>query len=101
MPRRKLHWTQTQRGRRIMRRNARRKHRLARETQTTAVVATKGAVRHEPEAPCLDTHVAYLFGKVETLVEYYASSNGLSYAALATGVSRLLHHHERGKVVGA
>lgn len=37
-------------------------------------------------------HVSYIFGKVETIIEYYARSNGVPYAALAEGVAGLLRH---------
>ncbi|HEX9430870.1 MAG TPA: hypothetical protein VF944_10880 [Candidatus Bathyarchaeia archaeon] len=39
-------------------------------------------------------HIAYLFGKVETIIEHYASSAGVPRAALASGVGRLLQGKE-------
>lgn len=40
----------------------------------------------------LEAHAAYLFGKCETIIEYYASSNGIPQQALAERVSTLLRH---------
>ena len=37
-------------------------------------------------------HISYIFGKVETIIEYYARSNGVPYATLAEGVAGLLRH---------
>lgn len=35
-------------------------------------------------------HISYLFGKVETIIEHYAASAGVSRSALASGVGSLL-----------
>jgi len=37
-------------------------------------------------------HVSYIYGKVETIIEYYARSNGVPYSTLAEGVASLLRH---------
>ena len=42
------------------------------------------------QAPQLDAHVSYLFGRCEVEIEHYANSNGLSKSALAEGVAALL-----------
>lgn len=40
----------------------------------------------------LDSHAAYIFGKVETIIEYYANSNRISKPALTERVASLLRH---------
>lgn len=40
----------------------------------------------------VDNHIAYLYGKVETILEHYAHSNGVPFTTLAHGVARLLQH---------
>ncbi len=37
-------------------------------------------------------HISYLYGKVETIIEYYARSNGVPFSTLAEGVASLLRH---------
>jgi hypothetical protein len=49
----------------------------------------------------LEAHVAYLYGRTEVELERYAHSNGLSFAALAAGVAKLLQGGEGRQVVGA
>lgn len=46
-------------------------------------------------------HTAYVFGKVETLIEHYADSAGISRPALALGVAELIQRKEGRKVLGA
>lgn len=41
-------------------------------------------------------HVSYLFGKVETIIEYYANSNSIPVSALTEGVASLLQHKKGG-----
>ncbi len=49
----------------------------------------------------LDTHAAYLFGKTEALIEYYAAGAGVPRAALALRVAELLRRKEGGSVLGS
>jgi hypothetical protein len=41
-------------------------------------------------------HVSYLYGKVETIIEYYSHSNGLPFPTLASGVAALLRSKAGG-----
>lgn len=52
------------------------------------------------QAPALAEHIAYLAGKVETLLEYYARGNGLPESALAGGVASFIQHQARRPVLG-
>lgn len=51
-------------------------------------------VKHGSSKKGIEEHVAYLYGKVETIIEYYASSNGISQSSLASGVASLLRGKE-------
>lgn len=42
------------------------------------------------EAHTLEGEIKYLYGKVETLIEFRAHSNGIPFATLAEGVANLL-----------
>lgn len=66
-----------------------RTHKQGRKT-TTRRASSNG--RHTEEKENLSSHVHYLFGKVETIIEYYASSNGVPKSALAEGIAGLLRH---------
>ncbi len=62
--------------------------------------------RHEKvskngETPNLEVHIAYVFGKVETLLEHYADSAGLSRTALTNGLAEIFLHKTSGKVLGS
>lgn len=50
-------------------------------------------VRHGKDST-KDVHVSYLYGKVETIIEYYANSNGIPVSTLTAGVASLLRHQE-------
>ena len=52
----------------------------------------RGHTHHEEthDGEQAKAHVSYIFGKVETIIEYYANSNGISKSALAQGVADLL-----------
>ena len=68
-----MHWTQTAKGKRLL---AKRK----RERQHGKVT----------EAPEHEVHIAYLFGKIEAIIEHYSASAGVPRSALADGVAALL-----------
>lgn len=70
-----MHWTQTAKGKRLL---AKRKRERERGKVTKEV------------APEAEVHIAYLFGKVEVIIEHYAASAGVPRAALTNGVAELL-----------
>src|SRR5262245_2204403 len=40
----------------------------------------------------IENHASYIFGKVETIIEYYSNSNGIPVKALTDRVASLLRH---------
>jgi len=48
--------------------------------------------REQIKEESIENHASYIFGKVETIIEYYANSNGVSKSALAERVASLLRH---------
>lgn len=44
---------------------------------------------------------SWVLGKVETLIEFYAASQGISPAPIAAELGKLLRHRESGPKVGA
>lgn len=78
MAKRKLHWTQTPEGKAKMK----------------EIMLAHHA--HYKEKPSGDNqaHISYLYGKVETIIEYYARSNNIPQSTLAEGVASLLRHSQ-------
>lgn len=50
----------------------------------------------EAEGQSLQAHISYIYGKVETIIEYYSNSNGVPVSAIASGVAGLLRRQAGG-----
>lgn len=61
----------------------------------------KGERDAQPSEKDYSNHVAYLYGKIETIVEYYSAGNALPISSLTEGLAELLRHQESRKVLGA
>lgn len=85
----KTHWTQTPAGRKRMAKLAKNRHRKGAK-RGKSLTQKEGQQRTLP----LDHHTSYLFGKFETVIEYYARSNNLPLTALAEGVAELLRNQK-------
>ena len=70
--------------------DSRKKGKKSTRRTTTRRASSNG--RHTEEKENLSSHIHYLFGKVETIIEYYAGSNGIPKSALAEGIAGLLRH---------
>lgn len=69
------------------------KYRLANHIRYDHPKAKKGAKHGSHSAEAQEDHsphIFYLFGKVETIIEHYASSAGIPWAPVATGVAELI-----------
>ena len=82
------HWTQTRAGRKRM-------------AEIAAAKAKQRQPMESENGDSIEAHAAYIFGKTETLCEYYARSISIPFAALAARVATLLRHSQGGEVVGA
>lgn len=83
-------------------RSAEVKRRMANRTKKPKRKYTKRAKGHKPNKKGasndgstqahdhIETHASYIFGKVETIIEYYANSNGIPKSTLAERVADLL-----------
>jgi hypothetical protein len=83
----RIHWTQTPEGREKQRQNMLKQH-------------ANNRIDHEINNK-EEVHISYIYGKIETIIEHYADSAGVSRATLARGVGSLLQRKESGKVLGS
>lgn len=79
------HWTKTKAGRAKLAARAARRKLLAREKEHDS----------STQAPEGTAHLYYVFGKVETFIEHYADSAGISRTTLALGVAELIRAKAR------
>ena len=84
------HWTQTPEGKAKMARASKRAWR--KRTNHTQENGNGNGAEDGPS----ETQVAYVYGRVEGFVEAFASSRGLSRAALAERVGTLLRKQAHG-----
>lgn len=94
----RIHWTQTPAGKAKLAERAKLKdvpwRRAMKETERMIADIEEQNPSHGVTDATEQTHVAYIYGKIETIIEYYARSNGVPFAALASGVASLLSHSQ-------
>lgn len=81
----KKHWTQTAKGREIMRQNAIRKGQKIKKLKRTQA-------KEQANGESIASHISYLFGSFSKELDLYAGRSGVSRTALASGVAELLRN---------
>lgn len=84
MAKRRKHWTQTTRGKEKLSRIMREAHARKKNGSSSPKEEVHGVSTDE------SLHAAYVFGRFEGWLEVYASTNRVSYTALADAVAALL-----------
>ena len=86
----KLHWTQKPENKARLRAMRKKSRKLAKNGEANGVGSANFEVTTE-----VQNGVLYTFGRVEQLVQEYASSRGVSESLLAAGVADLLQRKAR------
>lgn len=90
MPKAKLHWTQTPKGRKHMAALARRRIKEGSFGPASNKQAKKGALQNDKSEARIAPQVAYCFGHCEGFLQSYARSHSMAYTDLARRVGGLL-----------
>lgn len=64
----------------------------------------EAAIAHQAQGGAtadFSNDISYLYGKIETLCEHYAHSNGIPVTALAEGLAQLLRNSQGRQVLGS
>lgn len=95
----RMHWTKTAKGRKHMKKMGLLRGKLMKQIKAqkalkTAVNINNNLGEETSDQPRISFHAAYLLGKIETLIEFYATSKGIPPAPLASELGELLRHSE-------